>query len=257
MSKSQFKLLQRKDFNTLLPYVTFRSTFVLSELFSSTIKPVLLLSRCQVKILDNSLAKIPLSTIEPLLFKWSLPLCKSCVLILLVLSITWMFFSLHTSLTCVFTSWPFWLNFLLSVLRMMFDMLTSQLSPSIEHARLTIEVAMSCEVLSRINSLFLLEGLYDLRLSQRQFHIILHAICCCAWKMLDKNLTVALNFFDISRSFKCFSILSLNITIDFLLFEMMSPLLIDELSSLLSAFSLVDALSTFCLHSFFSLYYFF
>ena len=43
----------------------------------------------------------------------------------------------------------------------------------------------------------------------------------------------------------CFSILSPNITIDFLLFELMSRLLTDELSSLLSAFTLVDALSAF------------
>ena len=64
--------------------------------------------------------------------------------------------------------------------------------------------------------------------------------------MLDKNLAVSLNFFfDISQSFKCLSILSHNITIDFLLFELMSRFLIDELSSLLSAFFIVDALSTF------------
>ena len=63
--------------------------------------------------------------------------------------------------------------------------------------------------------------------------------------MLDKNLAVALNFFDISQPFKCFSILSPNVTIDFLLFEFMSRLLIDEISSILSAFHLVDALSAF------------
>ena len=43
--------------------------------------------------------------------------------------------------------------------------------------------------------------------------------------------------------FKYFSILSPNININFLLFELMSWLLIDELSSLLLAFSLVDTLS--------------
>ena len=64
--------------------------------------------------------------------------------------------------------------------------------------------------------------------------------------MLDKNLAVTLNFFfDISQPFTCLSILSPNITINFWLFELMSQLLIDELSSLLSAFSLVDALSAF------------
>ena len=45
--------------------------------------------------------------------------------------------------------------------------------------------------------------------------------------------------------FKCLSMLSPNITIDLLLFELMSQLLINELSSLLSAFSLEDALSAF------------
>ena len=45
--------------------------------------------------------------------------------------------------------------------------------------------------------------------------------------------------------FKYLSILSPNINMNFLLFELMSWLLIDELSSLLSAFSLVDALSAF------------
>ena len=63
------KLLQRKDFNTLLPSVMFWSTFVSSELHCSTLKPVLFLSRCQVKIIDNSLTKVLLSTLEPLLFK--------------------------------------------------------------------------------------------------------------------------------------------------------------------------------------------
>ena len=46
------KLLQRKDFNTLLPSVMFWSTFVSSELHCSTLKPVLFLSRRQVKIID-------------------------------------------------------------------------------------------------------------------------------------------------------------------------------------------------------------
>ena len=46
----------------------------------------------------------------------------------------------------------FWLNFLFSVLRIMFDMLTWQFSLFIEHAELTIKVAMSCKVLSRIKS---------------------------------------------------------------------------------------------------------
>ena len=46
------KLLERKDFNTLLQSVTFWSTFVSSELHCSTLKPVLFLSRCQVKIID-------------------------------------------------------------------------------------------------------------------------------------------------------------------------------------------------------------
>ena len=82
--------------------------------------------------------------------------------------------------------------------------------------------------------------------SQRRFYVIVHATCCCVWKMLDKNLAVTLNFFfDISQPFTCLSILSPNITINFWLFELMSQLLIDELSSLLSAFSLVDALSAF------------
>ena len=82
--------------------------------------------------------------------------------------------------------------------------------------------------------------------SQRRFYVILYATCCCVWKMLDKNLAVTLNFFfDISQPFTCLSILSPNITINFWLFELMSQLLIDELSSLLSAFSLVDALSAF------------
>ena len=70
MSKIKlFKLLQSKDFNTLLPSVTFWSTFALSELHSSTVKPVSFSSRCQVKILDNSLTKVLPSTLEPLLFK--------------------------------------------------------------------------------------------------------------------------------------------------------------------------------------------
>ena len=43
--------------------------------------------------------------------------------------------------------------------------------------------------------------------------------------------------------FKYLSILSPNININFLLFELISRLLIDELSSLLLAFSFVDALS--------------
>ena len=60
---------------------------------------------------------------------------------------------------------------------------------------------------------------------------------------LTKILQSLLTFFDISQSFKCLSILSSNITIDFLLFELMSRLLIDELSLLLPAFSLTDALS--------------
>ena len=81
-----FKLLQRNDFNTLLPSVNSWSTFVLSDLYSSTIKPVLFLSR-QVKILDNSPTKVVLSTLEPLLFIWRLPLFKCCALILLVLLI--------------------------------------------------------------------------------------------------------------------------------------------------------------------------
>ena len=96
--------------------------------------------------------------------------------------------------------------------------------------------------------------------SQRRFHVILHAICCCAWKMLDKNLAVTINFFwyfpamyaykCVSMyAYKCVSILSPNINIDFLLFELMSCLLIDELSSLLSALSLVDALSAFLCNS--------
>ena len=64
-------------------------------------------------------------------------------------------------------------------------------------------------------------------------------------KCLTKILQSLLTFFDISQPFKCLSILSPNITIDFLLFESMSRLLIDELSSLFSAFSLVDGLSAF------------
>ena len=57
-----FKLLQLKDFNTLLPSVTF-------WLLSSTGKPVLFLSHFQVKILNNSLTKLLLSTLELLLLK--------------------------------------------------------------------------------------------------------------------------------------------------------------------------------------------
>ena len=64
-------------------------------------------------------------------------------------------------------------------------------------------------------------------------------------KCLTKILQSLLTFFYISQPFTCLSILSPNITIDFLLFELMSLLLINELSSLLSAFSLVDALSAF------------
>ena len=63
--------------------------------------------------------------------------------------------------------------------------------------------------------------------------------------MLQKILQSLLTFSDISQPFKRFSILSPNITIDFLLFELMSQLLIDELFSLLPAFSLVDALPAF------------
>ena len=80
--------------------------------------------------------------------------------------------------------------------------------------------------------------------SQRQFHVILHAICCCAWKMLHKILQSLLTFSDISQPFKRFSILSPNITIDFLLFELMSQLLIDELFSLLPAFSLESVINS-------------
>ena len=78
-----------------------------------------------------------------------------------------------------------------------------------------------------------------------QTQVILHVICCCARKILDKNLAVALKFFDISQPFKCLSILSPNITINFSLFELISRLLIDELSSLLSTFSLAHALLEF------------
>ena len=48
--RKQVKLLQCKDFNTLWPSVTLWLTF---ELHSSTVKPVLFVSRCHVKILDN------------------------------------------------------------------------------------------------------------------------------------------------------------------------------------------------------------
>ena len=123
------------------------------------------LSRCQVKILDNSLTKVILSTLEPLLFKWRLLLFKCCTLILLVWSIKQMFLSLHISLRCVFTSWSFWLNSLLSVLRMMFDILTSQFSPFIEHATLA-RLRLQCLVKSYLGlgRLFLHKGLYDLGL---------------------------------------------------------------------------------------------
>ena len=63
--------------------------------------------------------------------------------------------------------------------------------------------------------------------------------------MLDKNLAVTLNVIDISQPFECLSILLPNNTINFLLFKLMSRLLIDELSSLLSAFSLLDGFSAF------------
>ena len=82
-----FKLLQHKYFNTLLPPVTFWSAFIFTEVHSSIAKPALFLSRCRVKILDNSLTKALLSTLEPLLLKRSLPLFECCALILLVLSI--------------------------------------------------------------------------------------------------------------------------------------------------------------------------
>ena len=64
-------------------------------------------------------------------------------------------------------------------------------------------------------------------------------------KCLTKILQLLLTFFDISQPFKCLSILSPNISINFWVFESMEQLLIDELSSLLSVFSLVDAFSAF------------
>ena len=67
-------------------------------------------------------------------------------------------------------------------------------------------------------------------------------------KCLTKILQFLLTFFDISQPFKCLSILSPSVTINFLLSELMSRLLIDELSSLLSTFLLVDALSPFLLN---------
>ena len=67
-------------------------------------------------------------------------------------------------------------------------------------------------------------------------------------KCLTKILQFLLTFFDISQPFKCLSILSPSVTINFLLFELMSRLLIDELSSLLSTLLLVDALSPFLLN---------
>ena len=62
-------------------------------------------------------------------------------------------------------------------------------------------------------------------------------------KCLTKILQSLLTFFDVSQPFKCLSILSPNITMDFLLSKLKSRLLVDELSLLLSAFSLVDVLS--------------
>ena len=85
---NMFKFLQRKDSYTLLQSATFWSTFVLSELHSSAIKPTFFSLCSQLKILENSLIKVLLRILEPLSFKWSLPLFKCCALSLLVLSIT-------------------------------------------------------------------------------------------------------------------------------------------------------------------------
>ena len=59
-------------------------------------------------------------------------------------------------------------------------------------------------------------------------------------KCLTRILRSFLTFLDIFQRFNCLSILSPNITMDFLLFELMSWLLVDELSSLLPAFFLAD-----------------
>ena len=129
----------------------------------------------------------------------------------------------HIFRVCVFLL-TFLMKFLVVSSQDDFDILTLQFSLFTEHAILTIEVAMSCEVLSSIRSFV------------PTWRIIWLLICCCAWKMLDKNLAVTLTFFDIYQPFKCLRILSPNITTNFLLFELMSRLLIDELSSLLLAF---------------------
>ena len=69
MSKNQFFKFYSIKILTPFPCVTFWSTFVSSKLHSSTVKPVLFLSHCHVKILNNSPAKVLLSILEPLLFK--------------------------------------------------------------------------------------------------------------------------------------------------------------------------------------------
>ena len=85
-------------------------------------------------------------------------------------------------------------SFLLSVLRVIFDMMTSKFLSFIEEARLTIKVAMFYDVPSRVTLFFPTLMIMSFG-SETQLHVIFHAICCCAGKMLDKNLTVTLNFF--------------------------------------------------------------
>ena len=69
MCKNQ--LFQRKGFNTFLQSVTIYSTFILSELHFSAIKPASSLLRCQFKILVNSMIKVLLSILEPLQMKFT------------------------------------------------------------------------------------------------------------------------------------------------------------------------------------------
>ena len=126
----------------------------------------------------------------------------------------------------------------------MFDVLVSHFLPFMEHTRLTIEVV---KVLSRIKSLvptFLHKGLYNSDLFTK---IVLCNLKCNLYLHLRnalQKIQFLLTFFDISQPFKCLSIPLPNITMDFLLFKLMSRLLIDHLSSILSAF-LLDVLNPF------------
>ena len=62
-------------------------------------------------------------------------------------------------------------------------------------------------------------------------------------KCLTKILRSLLTFLDIFQRFNYLRVLLLDITMDFLLFVLMSWLLVDELSSLLSTFFLADVVS--------------